>query len=196
MTPESKAALEGFVERADRVARSSYLQKVLSQGGTRVTFSWTRGAGGFYSDNLPDEEARDALLLTARMFVQNNDPVSFGNMGKLDADAGISSGWKERVKDVRAVLNGYLDSPSAFEIDGKKYTHREIFNVFLYGGLAHTDPQLSPVYKTWAANPLGFPMVNWEFHQVVIELLRAVEYLAEFTRMELKGEAIPPIPAA
>lgn len=195
MTDESREALSGFVERAERIARSGYWKKVMEQGGTRVSFSWTRGVGGYYSDNLPDEEARDALLLTARMFVQNNDPVSFGNMAKLEGDPGVSEEWKERVRDVRAALNGYLDSPSAFDIDGKRYTHREIFNVFLYGGLAHTDPKLAPVYRLWRDNKLAFPMINWEFHQVVVELLQAVDYLAHYSKMELNGEQIPPIPS-
>jgi len=62
--------------------------------------------------------------------------------------------------------------------------------------LAHTDKNLSPVFELWKSNPLGFPVVEWEFHQTVLKLLGAASYLAKYSRMELAGDVIPPIPKA
>lgn len=148
-------------------------------------------AGASISHNLPDEEELEAFLLTGRMFVQNNDPVSFGNMGKLVDDAGVSEGWKERVRNARTELNGYLDSLSNFNIDGKDRTHREIFNIFLYGGLAHTDPKLAPIYELWKSNPMGYPLVEQGFHRILSQIMYAATYLAHFTRIELAGDSLP-----
>lgn len=196
MTQQSREQLQGFIQRADRVERSTYWKKMMQEGGAKVSFRWAKDAGGGYAHNFPDEEAVDALMLTARMFVQNNDPVSFGNMANLDADPGLSDAWKERLHDVRTGLNGFLDGNSMFQIDGQRYTHREIFYTFLYGYLAHTDKKYAAKFNLWKSNTLAFPMIEWEFHHIVGRLLAAVDYLAHWTRMELNGEAIPPIERA
>jgi len=190
MKAESKEQLELFVQKADRVERSAYLKKVIEHEGTQIKFSWTKGVGGGFSHNFPEEEAIDALMLTARMFVQNNDKVSFGSLSKLIDDPGISDGWKARFTEVRQKLNAFLDGNSILNIDGKTYSHREIFEVFLYGHLAHSNAEKAKLYAVWSGNPLAFPMIEAEFHWTVTELLRAVAYLAHFTRMELAGDEI------
>lgn len=197
MTTDSREQMSRFVERADRVERSRYLRRVIEQGGTSVNFNWSREAGGgTITTNHPDEEAVDALILTARMFVQNNDPISFGNMANLDDDAGISSEWKEQIQGVRQSLNGYLYSKSFLNIDGKHYTNWEIFDVFLYGHLAHTNMDKATLYKLWSSNQLGFPIVQQAFHMAVMHLLHAVSRLATLCRMELAGAPIPPLPSS
>jgi len=190
MYPSSKIQLKLFLQKADRVARSNYLQKIIKQDGTRLSFSWSKGVGGGFSNNFPEEEAVDALMLTVRMFVQNNDQVSFASLAKLIDDVGISDGWKERFNDVRKKLNEFLDGNSILNLDGKIYTHMEVFEVFLYGHLAHLNRTKVNLYNKWSKNPLGFPMIENEFHLTVTTLLNAVSYLAYFTRLELAGEEI------
>lgn len=182
--------MENFVKRTERLERSSWAKRIAAQGGTDLSMSFGTG-GSSMSHNLPNEEELDAFLLTGRMFVQNNDPVSFGNMGKLEGDPDVSEGWKDRVRNARAELNGYLDSASNFNIDGVARTHRDIFKIFLYGGLAHTDATLAPIYELWKSNPLGYPLIEQRFHGILGRIMYAATYLAHFTRLELAGETLP-----
>lgn len=194
MTDETRLQLRAFVERAERVLRSSYVKHVMEQPEPpTITMKTVPDQGFMITNNLPDEEARDALLLTARMFVQNKDSVSFGSMAKLDGDPGLSQEWKDRMNAIRSALNTRLDKPSWFHIDGVHCTERDIFNTLLYGHFAHSDEKYVAKYRTWRANPLGYPYIDWQFHMTLLALLRAVNHLLNITVMELNGEPIPPL---
>lgn len=194
MKHSSRVQLSTFVEKALEVEHSSYIQGVLQQGGVKLTFSWEKGIGGGHSHNFPDQEAVKALVLTARLFAQGNDQVSFRRLSALESDAGISEEWKDRFRNTRDCLNSFLQSPSIIrnEDGSSKHSYWEIYETFVYGGLAHTGKTHEPTYKSWVANKLGFPLYESEFHRVLIALLDAVYQTRLFSEMELKGEPIPP----
>jgi hypothetical protein len=192
MTQDSREQLEAFVDKAATVERSAYLKKIKTQGGTKVNLRYSDGEFVEMTDNFPDEEAINALVLTARLFIQKNDKVSIRRMADLENDPDISDEWKERYSDARDLLNTVLDSPGMVKIGEKHYTAREIFDVFLYGALAHTEKAQSDLYNLWLKTPV-FKLLESEFHLVVQNLLNTVGYLAHYSRMELDGKAIPPI---
>lgn len=194
MKAASREQLLRFVERSDRVERSAYVKRVLDQGGTKLTINWTSGQGGSITTTVPNEEEVDALVLTARMFVQNNDPISFGNLARLDTDPGISAGWKEQMCEAREKLNDHLDADSLASADGARLTNRDIFYTFLYGGLAHTDPKRGPLFRQWKSNPVVFATMEFAFHATLFRLAHTVRCLGAYTKMELAGQEVPPIP--
>lgn len=182
--------MERFVEKASRIERSRYLRTVAEQGGTKLDFAWDKNSGITISTNFPDEEAVDAIVLTARMFVQNNDHVSFNNLAKILDDPGVSSAWKARFTRIREHVNQFLDTPSAMKINDKPQTHRAIFDVVLYGHLAHTNAAKATMYADWAEHPLALALVEADFHLTLTQLVKAVSQLSVYTKMELAGESI------
>lgn len=186
MRPESKEQLQQFMQRALKVLRSNYVKQVMENKGFSLNLSWKKGEEAQFTTNIPDEEKRDALLLTARMFVQKNDPVSFMRMAELDNDPGVSAEWKQMFQLIRDGLNGALDTPIQITVNGQNPTHREVFYTFLYGNYAHTEKKYVTTYEQWKLNPF----MEFEFNSVVNVLLRAVSDLAYVTDLELRGKKI------
>ncbi len=194
MDQSSRSQLEAFVDKAHRVERSAYLKKLLAQGGTKLTINWSRQDGLIMTSNFPGEEEVDALVLTARLFAQDNDRVSFGSLAKLmEKEPTLSAEWKDRFTDTRDSLNEFLQSKSIVRNpDGTGPTQWEIFETFVYGGLAHTGKAKEETYKAWKSNGAQFAMYESEFHRTLTHLLDAVYQVRLISELELKGEPIPP----
>jgi hypothetical protein len=187
ISADSREQLEAFVERAARLERSRYFKKFQEEGGTAWTIQWNRDAGCTLTNNFPDEEAIDAVVLTARLFCQGNDLVALKNIAKLDDDVTLSDEWKSQFRATREALNTFLDSLTVVTIDGKYYSYREIFDIFLYGGLAHTNRTYAPIYRQWKGNPI----IEQQFHKALFNLLDAALYVGNWTREELAGRPVP-----
>jgi len=78
--------MELFVAKVEKLQASAYMKHVLERRGTQFTFDWSADTKvAKFESNVPEAEARDALLLTARMLVQERDKVSFRRMAELEA---------------------------------------------------------------------------------------------------------------
>jgi hypothetical protein len=70
------------------------------------------------------------------------------------------------------VVNDYLDQESHIVISGK-LTRRHIFEVFLWGGLAHANRQKKETFDKWSS--LGaLPFLQIEFVTTLIYLLNGI----------------------
>jgi hypothetical protein len=63
----------------------------------------------------------------------------------------------------------------------QRLTHDRIIKVFLYGGLAHVEPDKQPIYDLWRSQPI-FGLLEQEFVlslRRVLKLVRQVEEINE-----------------
>jgi len=141
--------------------------------------------------NMPTESEVDAISLTTRMFVQNNDPVSFRNLATLLDDPGISSGWKEWFKVFRVRLNANMDGHLEFTVNGLTLTKREVFNAFLYGEFAHSSESERAKLDDWRRNPILFSMLEHEFQVTLFNVFSLAANLADVSKRELQGLNVP-----
>src|SRR5262245_3298448 len=89
--------------------------------------------GGTVKFKGPDDEVTEAVLLTARMFIQDNDVLSLRNLAEnWLMDPGISEELRDRVASARAHLQSDLDGWGV-AVNDKIVTHRELLDAFLYG---------------------------------------------------------------
>lgn len=198
LPPDIAAVFENVVARAERLKRSTYIQQLIKQGSITLNVSFNvPEREGSMSLDVPGEEPRDALLLTARMFVQNNDQVSFG---WLNANAAPrpepSYEWKEAFRFIRAEFNAYLGASTGLNFFGKQLTNWDIFETCVYGHYAHSNVRLGKDFARWTAEPLGKGFVDFNFASIVMRLVNYVAMLAELCEMELRGEEIPTPPTA
>ena len=64
-------------------------------------------------------------------------------------------------------------------------TYRDLMDIFINGDLAHVEPRKKLVYERWKSNPLGFPMMQFEFDNMLGRLLHAINYVAALSEQEL-----------
>ena len=188
--PIAKAlpVLQLFDEKAAKLERSLFTEFIRKES-VGFSFDYEAGNVNVYVRG-PHPEAVDAFVLTLRFFVQDNEATSFRNMEKLYKTLPVSTELITQLQEARAKINAFLDSNSMFEIAGKKLLNREIFEVFLWGGLAHANGKLKERFDAWASDEYLFPLINMEFHSILAEVLRFTFWLRdhnEFAMRELKA---------
>lgn len=186
--------MELFVAKAAKLEASAYMEHVRQRGGTRYTFDWSRETReARIESNVPPDEARDALLLTARMLMQERDNVSFWSMAKLASESEVSQEWKDHAVGIRDHVTAYLKQQINATLFGHTPTNEEIFFTFLYGEYAHTSKKYMKTYNFWKQQDSFFIYLEWWFHGIVIFILRMATALRVLTQMELEGKEVPPL---
>lgn len=157
---EAIKTLRLFNEKADKLEGLSFTKNL---SGSGITISGKQGEAIQAQRQGPDDEAIDAFVLTIRFFVQDNETISFRNMAELYAGLPVGKDLVDKFNDARTKTNAALDKPSPIKLNNTELTFRAIFEVFLWGGLAHANPTKKAVYDTWVPNPILFPLLQNEF---------------------------------
>lgn len=87
---------------------------------------------------------------------------------------GVTPDLVEKAREIRIRLNRYLDTRSRVILNLKNPTNREIFEVFLYGGLAHTDPDKWAVFEEWNGHRVQWPLVEEDFTKSATQVTEGV----------------------
>jgi len=178
---EATKALQLFNEKADKLEGLSFTKGLVDSG---VTISGKRGEPVQAQRHGPDAESIDAFVLTMRFFVQNNE-ISFNNMAGLYAEMPVDHDLVDKFNDARTKTNATLDKPSPIKLNNAELTYRAIFDVFLWGGLAHANPNKKAVYDTWVTNPILFPLLQNEFVYALGILLNMIFFTRALNKAAL-----------
>ena len=179
---EAIKALQLFNEKADKLEGLSFTKGLADSG---VTISGKRGQPVQAQRNGPDDESIDAFVLTIRFFVQDNETTSFRNMAGLYAIISVDSDLVDKLNDARTKTNAALDKPSPIKLNNTELTYRAIYEVFLWGGLAHANPNKKAVYDTWVPNLLLFPLLQNEFVYALGILLNMIFFTRALNKAAL-----------
>lgn len=146
LTTEQLNSLRTFSEKATRLLNSSLAKEVLQKLNASV--HWERGSEWTSSYSGPSGESVEAFILTLRFFIQNNEPTSLRRMRQLYETIPVDTQFDQDFKDVYSKLNTFLDSSTNLSIqEGQQLTHRDIFEFFVYGDLAHANTAKQEVIK-------------------------------------------------
>ncbi|MEZ6041305.1 MAG: hypothetical protein R3C20_12420 [Planctomycetaceae bacterium] len=170
--------LDTFVESADELAGSTYI-KQLQANGLSVIRQWTPNSLTVTTTS-PDHEAAKAVVLTLRMFCQNNDATSLGNIASMLANMTADPTALSNFQKSRDNFNAYLNSsPSiTFPSDAKANTRRQIWDTFLYGMFAHARIGKRRTIKNWQSQPYADD-VRMQFDLIILEFIKAVTIMAK-----------------
>lgn len=122
-----------FIEKVEKLLSLSLVCSLIERGsGLRI--SWTKDAGApEVSLTGPASEQVDALVLTMRLFMQDNDRISVGRVANLLETLPVSEKLKEYFEKNRSHLNHALDSPSMLVVNNDHPSKRDILQTALYG---------------------------------------------------------------
>lgn len=174
-------AMKLFNDKAEKLNNNSFTKKITSEG-FGITISAKKGGPVNVEKRYPTDESIEAFVLTLRFFIQDNEASSFGNLA--DIYSKLPDYCKEKIDflNARKELNDYLDLPDKslrINENGKTLTNREIYNTFIYGGLAHANKEYQKKYDEWMANPLLGPILQGEFINIMSNILRCIFYVQE-----------------
>lgn len=197
MKAKTRETLKLFVEKAALI-RGRAFWRFFEEGGEIAFGFGVDFATGRLRDVTftgQDEEARDALMMTLRFFLQDNESISLRNMSKLSTDdAGLSAARTVGYAQLHSEINQSLDDPAESlgrEIGLPGLTRRQVLNTWLYGEIAHAKPCKRAQYQAWRRLPT-FPLIEFVFASTVSSLLCTILNVAELAEAELRLTSIPP----
>jgi len=120
----------------------------------------------------PTQEEIDAFVDNIRFFIQDNEPISFRNLAKGYCALPLPDEIKKEFNRCRANLNHWLDSKSSLGMKDGPFTHRKVFETFIYGDVAHQNFAKCRLFGKMRQSSISFPL--WE--------TLFVEILGKFTR--------------
>lgn len=182
----SEETLRLFNEKVDRLLSLSFFAKAMDSG---AIVEFTRSAGWDSVFVGPDEESVEALVLTLRLFIQDNESISLRNMRSLYA-AHLPEALRIDFVDHCTRFNESLDSDSMLSIEeGRQLTHRDILEIFVYGAYAHTNPERRRIFQDLRATAF-FPLFQQTLVATIVvfgRCLRSLRKINETALSELSG---------
>lgn len=118
----------------------------------------------------------DAFVLTARLFVQDRDGISFRSLVEIYDDPDVSEPVADRFRDARAKWLAYLDVQPGMAVNLKTLTIGDIFDVLFYGDLAHVDENKRAEYDVWRSFPAFAALATWHLIGFLAEVASFVAY--------------------
>ncbi len=162
-----------FNEKAQKLFNLSFVKKLINLGYSFKYSEENKKLVGVIKG--PDDEAIDAFINTLRFFIQDNEPSSQRNIDGLYNNLNIPNDLKKDFKNARRATNKFLDSKSIFTINGNNITNRKIFNVFIYGGISHSNHKKE--FDAWQRNFLLFTPLKNEFVTILSLVLNNIMYI-------------------
>jgi hypothetical protein len=120
-----------------------------------------------------DEDAILALAMTLRFFVQERDGISLWQIAEIYESLPLEEMEKKSARSAVDSLDKYLDTPCGFVVNGEAMTNRRLFEVFMYGGLAHANSDKRLEYETWTKSPAA-GMMEFYFEGIVADMLQVI----------------------
>jgi hypothetical protein len=193
---EQVAALKLFNEKVKELLELSFVKAVTAPNAGVVLSAQRQEDGSFEFRSAvrgPSIEAIKAFVLTFRFFIQDNEAISLRNIASLYDGGNINPQQTAYFKSARDAVNQMLDSPNFMHLSFNNVTptNREVMEVFVYGGLAHANPQKYERFKEWMSVPPAAALLQGCFNKILGSILRALVYIAqvnETTIQQLTGE--------
>ena len=164
--------LERFNEKVGQLRSHRFVEEC--KGGGAIV-EWRRGLGWDGCHIGPEEKTIDATVLKLRFFIQNNESTSLSNMARLYSGLDIGAQISGQFFEIRDSVNFYLDSPSNLSIsEAGPMTHRDIFDLFVYGDIAHANDKIKEEEYRAISQTAFFPMFQDDFTKTVQLLIMAL----------------------
>lgn len=185
------SALSLFNEKVRELLELSFV-KAITDPNAGFSLSGERQEDGSFKMRStvrgPSIEAIKAFVLTFRFFIQDNETTSLRNIASLYDSSNIDAQQRAYFQSARNEVNKMLDSPNFFNLryDNVTPTNRQIMNVFVYGGLAHANPEKYKTYKDWMCFPPVAAMLQACFNAILGNILHALAYIEQVNEITLE----------
>lgn len=194
-----------FNEKVNRLRRSGFARYMSTQD-TGVTISGKAGEEIRSEIRGPDEDAMDAMVLTLRFFIQDNETISLHRMAELYSALPGASQAKEYFLDARLKINAHLEavtqptlvyqrrSPKSGKLVHKQtLTNRKILWLAIYGGKAHLNWGEAGIFRGLHSSEVSSALVDNTFNVLAADFLDGLFYLQRMNAAlykELTGEEL------
>lgn len=123
-----------------------------------------------------DQDEIAAFVLDYRQYTQNNDPISIGSLARIYEHVWINPGASGSFQEIRKRFNRSLDASSRLFFGKYEMSTRELVEIVVYGGLAHSNPEKAEIFEAWEKS--GIMGFVWAvFFAAMRDLMRTLKEL-------------------
>jgi len=116
-----------------------------------------------------------AFVLTFRLFHHGKrDGLTLREVAAAYGRLGVSDPLKAELQAIREQVTRYLAGPTPLDLFGERITRDELLNVWLYGELAHRNPEKQARLDEWQVGDDVRPIFQHEFESIVAGFLQAI----------------------
>jgi hypothetical protein len=169
---EAIQKLKLFNAKIETLRRGTFIPKVFHEDHG-VTMNFSAESPVTVEKCGADEEATLALAVTLRFFVQERDGISLEQVARIYDSLPVPDQYKQSAQRAFESIEVYMDSPAGFNFNGETVTNRRLFNVFMYGGLAHANDDKRTEYEAWINSPVSL-MMQYFFEDVAAHMVGAI----------------------
>ena len=135
--------------------RGRFVEQVFSPNKLGVTVNLAPSLRFEIEKRGADEDAVLALVTPLRFFVQPRDGINLQQIVEIYDNLPVEDSAKQSARRAVDSVNNYLDSPLGFSFNGKEFSNRQVFETFMYGGLAHANDDKKLQYEEWMQGPFA-----------------------------------------
>ncbi len=185
------SALQLFNEKVRELLELSFV-KAIADPSAGFCLSGERQKDGDFkilsTVKGPSTEAVKAFVLTFRFFVQDNETISLHNIASLYDSRNIDPQQRAHFQTTRNEINKMLDAPNIVNLNynGVTPTNRHVMEVFVYGGLAHANPEKYSTYKEWMSFSPAAALMQACFNAILGNVLLALEHIEQINETTLQ----------
>ena len=117
---------------------------------------------------------RLALATTLRFFVQDRDGISLEQIARLYQVLPVQERAKDSARHAVESLIRFLNAPTQLACNGQPITDRTIFEVFMYGSIAHANKDKKTIYDAWMQMPAVAGLVVFMFEGIIARMIRVI----------------------
>lgn len=132
-----------------------------------------------------DQDAVEAFVLTYRMLTQDNDRYSVRRLAKVYEQSRVDTEARARLAEARQAIAGFLDEQTTCGFENGPVKRNRLLDVFVYGGLAHSNPEKERLFRLWTANPTQAHFTWVEFMSGLRGLMTYFLYIRELNKAVL-----------
>jgi len=181
------AALMLFNQKAERLKNLSFANKYATSGNRvviRATNIQSSGSGDLeVKTTRVDDESTDAVVLTLRFFIQDNESCSFRNLSKVYGTEQRLSVLAPEFEHHRSRLNVLLQTASEPQPPKGQFEGTlclvDILHTFVYGSLAHAaDPKKKELFERWMNEPVAEAIFTAAFQRLLMGMIQIIDAVA------------------
>ena len=193
---EQIATLHLFNEKVQELLELSFVKAITDPQAGFSLSGERQDDGSFKMESTvrgPSVEAVKAFVLTFRFFIQDNETTSLRNIAVLYDASNIDPQQRAYFQSARNEVNKMLDAPNFLNLsyNGDTPSNRQVMDVFVYGGLAHANPEKYKTYKDWMSFPPAAVILQACFNKILGHVLQALAYIQQVNENTLKQLSSP-----
>lgn len=183
------AALELFDSRIQKIHSRSFIRKY-EESKNLVTITATKTEDKWDIQTAyrrADDESVDAVVLTLRFFILDNESCSLRNLHRIYNETDCLSELADDFNARRGHIDDFLSRRAEPKKQGDEpITYRDILDAFVFGDLAHTNNENARKrYVVWHGDPMTSAMFTHMFHHIAYEIFAVCAEISRINAVAL-----------